>query len=152
MSPRYIEEMLTALRKKYAAHEMDMLGVADEAKPAKIVPSDFGTYAVAGVSGQAPTYPPVSVPFYQASMGPTPRSKWIGAIADALRAGKDLGPVGELIVGDAYKPIDELSYGNSPTNRSLGASMHEQNPGMADLALLLAPGMGKVLKTTKAIR
>ena len=78
----------------------------------------------------------------------TPRSDMIGAIADALRYGKDKlnspGKIwgigaGDLLMGGAPEMMDNASYGQSPFSHGSGMTT-KMDPGLLDAALL--PGMG----------
>lgn len=157
MGPKFVEEMVARLRKKVADHEMDQLGVSDAEKTPKFVPADLGTPAATVAATAYDNHQRQSALDYarrplQGEMKPTPRNPIYGAIADTLSGGRELlnrpGKVagmglGDLIIGDADKPFESLSYGGSVRNRSLGGSLNDQMPGVLDAALL--PGAASLV-------
>lgn len=77
------------------------------------------------------------------TISPTPRNAILGAIADALRAGKEkTGVVGDVLLGDSDKFVDDLSYGQGPFKGAggIGGTTGLKNTGIVDTALL--PGAG----------
>lgn len=69
----------------------------------------------------------------------TPRNEVLGTIADLLRKGKEKGGfVGDLLLGDSDKFVDDLSYGQGPLKGAggIGGTTGLKNTGMVDAAML----------------
>lgn len=69
----------------------------------------------------------------------TPRNEVLGTIADLLRKGKEKGGfVGEMLLGDSDKFVDDLSYGQGPLKGAggIGGTTGLKNTGMVDAAML----------------
>ena len=83
-----------------------------------------------------------------------PRNRYIGMLADALGATKSAtGPVGDFLLGDAPRTLDQMSYGFSPvrmgrTDQGLAGALYgmQVDPGLMDVAGVagMAPVAGRV--------
>jgi len=108
------------------------------------------------------------------SISATPRSEWLGKLADALAGAKQLANgaripqvvpliggqgVGELVLGQAPNEINEWSYGNSPLQVSGGGTgsyvpqiKQDRRQSLADALLLLGPTAKYASKAPAAAR
>lgn len=82
-----------------------------------------------------------------------PRNRYLGMLADALRSTKNAtGPVGDFLIGDAPRVLDQWSYGFSPvrmgnTDQGLAGAINGMSvdPGLLDVAGVagMVPGVGR---------
>lgn len=83
-----------------------------------------------------------------------PRNRYIGMLADALKSTKDAtGVVGDFMLGDAPRTLDQWSYGFSPvrmgrTDQGLAGALYgmQVDPGLMDVAGVagMVPGVAKL--------
>lgn len=83
-----------------------------------------------------------------------PRNRYLGMLADALRSTKNAtGPVGDFLIGDAPRVLNQWSYGFSPvrmgnTDQGLAGAINGMSvdPGLLDVAGVagMVPGVGRL--------